>query len=200
MGIVGGFAMTDDHQKQRERFFSLVGYAITRWAYIDRSLFDFCKFALNANDIKTAIIFYRSPSIGDHLELTNALMSASGLPPETLEWWNLIAQVAKDQLPYRNDLAHNPPVQTAHITVVGEHVTKTEQWTEIQTEPTKLLHKSKRSSARKISATADQVSDHIRKVEQLEQAIAALRWKLMGPPPGLSPTIQPPPFPQNLGQ
>src|SRR5882762_5498367 len=34
-----------------------LGYAITRWAYIDRSLFDFCKFALNTTERKTAIVF-----------------------------------------------------------------------------------------------------------------------------------------------
>ena len=28
--------MTDDFLEKRERFFSLAGYAITRWAYIDR--------------------------------------------------------------------------------------------------------------------------------------------------------------------
>src|SRR5258707_12997113 len=47
----------DDFSKRRERFFFLLGYAITRWAYIDRSLFDFCKFALNTTERKTAIVF-----------------------------------------------------------------------------------------------------------------------------------------------
>jgi hypothetical protein len=192
--------MTDDFLKKQERFFALAGYAITRWAYIDRSLFDFCKFALSTTEHKTAIVFYRTPSIGDHLGLANALFGASDLPPEALERWKRIAREMQRLLSFRNDLAHNPPVQLAYITMVGDQVTDQRQEWQFRTDPTKLLHQPPKQKTRKIEATANDVSAHIAKVELLEQAIAALHWQLMGRPPGLGPTIPPPDFPGEMDQ
>jgi hypothetical protein len=73
--------MTDEKKNRLpesyEEFFALVGYAITQWADVDRLLFELCRFALNVSDRKTAIIFYRSQSIKEHLILTNSLLSES---------------------------------------------------------------------------------------------------------------------------
>jgi hypothetical protein len=99
----------DDFRKRQERFFFLVGYAITRWAYVDRSLFEFCRFALNTTDRKTAILFYRTPSIGDHSILANALMRDAQLQAQHLKHWEQIVSAIEKLLPFRNDLAHNPP-------------------------------------------------------------------------------------------
>jgi hypothetical protein len=78
--------MTDDFLKKQERFFALAGYAITRWAYIDRNLFDFCKFALGTTDHKTAIVFYRTPSglrrwvVYDY---ERPILTSAGTPPSS---------------------------------------------------------------------------------------------------------------------
>ena len=193
----------DDFSKRRDRFFFLLGYAITRWAYIDRSLFDFCKFALNTTERKTAIVFYRSPNIGDHLALTNVLMREAQLQPQHLKHWDQIARLTERLLPFRNDIAHNPPAQAAYVTVVvnkhdlsKSHVANQKQEWEIRTEPTKLLHRSKR--VRDFRATSDHILEHIKKVQKLEQAISALRWELMGRPQGLGSTVPAPKFPENL--
>src|ERR1700683_2718029 len=145
----------DDSHKRMERFFSLVGYAITRWAHIDRSLFNFCKFSLDATEHKTAIVFHRSPSIGDHLALTNALMLATKMKPEHLKHRKQVFHFTKKLLPFRNDLAHNPPAQivTLAISLNRSDPTKSrglvpKQWWEIQTEPTKLLHQPKNKKRR----------------------------------------------------
>jgi hypothetical protein len=192
--------MVDDFLKKQERFFALAGYAITRWAYIDRSLFDFCKFALGTTDHKTAIVFYRTPSIGDHLGLVNALFDASELPPEALKHWTRISREIGRLLPFRNDLAHNPPVQKVRIMVVNDGVTRHSEIWQIKTDPTKLLHQPAKKKPRKIEATETVISDHITKVALLEQAISALRWQLMGRLPGLGPTIPPPVFPAEMDQ
>jgi hypothetical protein len=197
----------DDFRKRREKFFFLVGYAITRWAYVDRSLFDFCQFALNTSEHKTAIIFYRTPNIGDHLTLTNALMADAQLQALHKKHWEQIVRAIGALLPFRNDLAHNPPVQTGFTAIAMNkndpsktHVTEHKQWWEIRTEPRKLLHRPKIKKLRKTEADSDQIFDHIKKVEMLEDAITALRWELLGRPTGIGPTVPAPTFPPEMDQ
>jgi hypothetical protein len=197
----------DDFRKRQEKFFFLVGYAITRWAYVDRSLFDFCKFALNTSERKTAIIFYRSPNIGDHLTLTNALMADAQLQPLHKKHWEQIVRAIEALLPFRNDLAHNPPVQTGFMAIAMNkndpsktHATEHKQWWEIRTEPRKLLHRPKNKKLREIKADSDQIFDHIKKVEILEDAISALCWELFGRPTGIGPTVPAPIFPPEMDQ
>jgi hypothetical protein len=197
----------DEFRKRQERFFFLVGYAITRWAYVDRSLFDFCEFALNTTERKTAILFYRTPSIGDHLTLTNALMRDAQLETRHSKHWEQIVGAIETLLPFRNDLAHNPPVQTGFMAIAMDkdnplktHATEHKQWWEIRTEPKKLLHKPKNKKPREIKATSDQILEHIKMVETLEQAISALSWEVLGRPKGLGPTVPAPIFPPEMDQ
>lgn len=195
----------DDSRKRMERFFFLVGYAITRWAYIDRSFFDFCKFCLNTTEHKTAIIFHRTPNIGDHLGLTNALMHTTEMKAEHLKHWELIVRAVEKLLPFRNEIAHNPPAQVAHLDVVIDpkeptkpgRIISTKQWWEIRTEPTKLLNRKKRQT---IQAKDEQLEDHIKKITLVERAIHALDWELRGRPPGIGPAAPAPEFPADLNQ
>jgi hypothetical protein len=191
----------DDHSKRFERFFSLLGYAITRWAHIDRSLFDLCKFALNTTEHKTAIVFHRSPNIGDHLALANALIHATDLKREQLKHWENIAVAVEKLLPFRNDIAHNPPTQVAHMSArLHRSDLDVKQWWEIRTEPTKLLHQPKNKKRREMKAKEDDLLKHIRKVNRAQTAFYALQWELMGPPPGTGPAVRVPTFPANLDQ
>jgi hypothetical protein len=197
----------DDFRKRQERFFFLVGYAISRWAYVDRSLFDFCKFALNTTDHKTAIIFFRTPNIGDHLALTNALMADAQLEPLHKKHWQQITRAIEALLPFRNDLAHNPPVQSGFMAIVlnkndplKSRATEHKQWWEIRTEPRKLLHKPKNKKVREIKSDSDQIFEHIKKVETLENAISALYWELLGRPVGVGPAVPAPIFPPEMDQ
>lgn len=190
-----------DHQAEMERFFLRVGYAITRWAHVDSSLFTLCQYALNTTELKTAIVFHRTPSIGDHLRLTGALMQATDLKPDHLKHWKMIQGAIEKLLPFRNELAHNPPAQVAFMEVrlskkSAPRTANVRQWWEIQTEPTKLLHPTK--SKKGIKATTEQIVEHIRKVDRLQKAMYALQWELTGRPKGLGPGVPAPSFPANL--
>jgi hypothetical protein len=133
-------------------------------------------------------------------------MHASELEPDKLKHWETIYAAIEKLLPFRNDIAHNPSTQVAHISAKIGHdnkpakVLETKEWWEIRTEPKKLLHKPKNRKPRDIKATADDVSQHIKKLDVLLQAISALHWELMGRPPGLGPAIPPPVFPQDMDQ
>lgn len=195
----------DDASKEYERFFFLVGYAISRWAYIDRSLFDLCKFALNTTEHKTAIVFHRKPSIGEHLSLTDELLRASELQPRPLEHWNKIKLAMENLLPFRNDIAHNPPAQAGYMTIIMDkddpsksHVINRKQQMEIRTDQTKLLRQSKKKKNQGVKVTSENITEHIKKVATLQKAIYALSWELTGRPKGLGPTIPAPEFPTDL--
>jgi hypothetical protein len=88
--------------RPREAFFATLGYAISRWAHVDRALFDFCKFALQTTEAKTAIVFYRSPSIGDHQITVDKLMRIS-VRDAQLKQWMKISKTIDRLLTFRND-------------------------------------------------------------------------------------------------
>jgi hypothetical protein len=174
----------DKSRKRMEWFFFLVGYAISRWAHVDRTLFDFCRFALGTNEEKTAIVFYRSQSIGDHLALTDALMLAAQLQDHHLAQWKRIRGKIDKLLPFRNDIAHNPPVQKLSMqafvsrdpSVPGRMENVGECWA-IETESKKLLQTK---STREISATDAELVEHIRSVDDLQKDMYDLRWNVSG--------------------
>jgi hypothetical protein len=199
--------MTDEdaHWKMREEFFSLVGQAITRWSYIDRDLFDFCRFALNASEKMSAIIFYRSPTIGDHMNLTDSLMKAAQLHERHLRQWAAILAEMNRLLPLRNEIAHNPHVSAGMIVIQLNskssepgQVVSNEQWYEIRTEQRKLLRQSKNKAAQPFKVKSADLLKHLQELQVLEDAIHAVQWDLFGRPRGLSPTIPAPEFPRSL--
>jgi hypothetical protein len=164
-----------DAKTRFDAFFSAVGYAITQWAYIDSALFDFCNFSLATGKEKAAVVFYRSPNISDHLALVDKLMGLSLASGPTQKRWKKIAELIRDLLPFRNELAHNPPVQTISATVFlgaspDVQPPPRHGWL-ITTESTKLLAKQKKP----IRAEINQVIDHIQAVEALRKEINALK-------------------------
>jgi len=95
-------------------FFAHIGYAITRWAFIDRDLFQFCHWALATTEAKTAVVFYGSAQIGVHISLTDTLMKQS-VSGRDLKEWQAIKLELDRLLPLRNDLAHEPVQQIVHF-------------------------------------------------------------------------------------
>jgi hypothetical protein len=166
---------TENETRQRmERFFSRVGYAITRWGYVDRALFDSCRFALGTTEEKTAVVFYRSPNIKEHLMLADALLTLS-LNNRLLKRWSTITDMVDKHLPFRNELAHNPPAQVMHIIArLGDPNAPVKSWWEITTEPTKLLH-GKRSAR---TAKEEDITEHIREVNKLLDEMYSLQKML----------------------
>jgi hypothetical protein len=165
-------------REQMERFFSRVGYAITRWGHVDRALFDFCRFALDTTDEKAAVVFYGSPNIGNHLVLADALMSLS-VNKRLLKRWKEIVKIANEHLPFRNELAHNPPVQAIHIIAVlgGDPkcpIPPPESWWEIKTDQSKLLHRRRQPWR----AKEQDITNHIHAIDKILHQMWTLRKML----------------------
>jgi hypothetical protein len=164
----------DQAQDKFDKFFSRLGYAITRWAHVDANLFEFCHFALGKERELTAAIFYRTPNIKDHLMLTDALMGYA-LRGKRLNKWKEIYKVANDHLSFRNALAHSPPAQIIEIIAVIGGKPKFDvpppigYW-QISTDERKLLHKK----GSKLKITIEDIVEHIKTVNRLIELMWAL--------------------------
>jgi hypothetical protein len=167
-------------------FFVAMGYAISRWAHVDRALFDLCKFALQATDSKTAAVFYRSPHIGDHLTLVDQLMHLS-LRRSRLSDWERISATIKQLVPFRNDIVHNPAVETIELigvwnpenkepspTLKKRLAERPKQWWAIRPEPTKTILRR----ARFVEAKREDLIAHITAVNALLSEMWALQRNL----------------------
>jgi hypothetical protein len=191
-------------KSDRRRFYARLGYAISRWAYVDEQLFTFCRFALGVSEKRAAIVFYRGQTIGEHFAVTDALMKAAQLQDRHLEQWARIGKKINDLLPFRNDIAHNPVVQAGLMIVVLDdvsngpgHVKSNKDWQAIRTSRTKLIHRTK--GTREIDVTEADMLAHIDAVSDLEDDMHDLRWSLLGPPRGVNPKARRPYIPRDLG-
>ena len=169
---------SDEHLKEaiqeRSKFFAAVGYAIVQWANIDRALFDFCQFALNASAKKTAAIFYRSQTIGEHLGLTDSLMVIA-LPKRLQKDWGRLYKLIDNNIAFRNQIAHNPSAQVLKSRIkFGQSAEAQETnelfWASI-TEPTKTLRKSKKKSSLPNLIKTKDVLAHIAVVKSMRADI-----------------------------
>jgi hypothetical protein len=200
---------TDDTlQNTRDEFFARVGYAITRWAHVDRCLFALCDYAIGANKEMASAIFYKSPNIGDHLSLANVLLAYSVDEGNKKTWSELYLRI-EELLPFRNELAHNPPSQNVSLKVavdVGPKAPPAEivaalpnasvgipdiYWS-IRTEGNKLLHKKKRSKNSDIRK--EEIVTHIEDVNKLIKSLRAFEASLPQPRV-LTPAKSSPPTP-----
>jgi hypothetical protein len=157
-------------RSDHKEFFFHVGFVISRWAHIDRTLFDCCRFALNTNPHKASVVFYRAQTIGEHLGLTDSLMTLS-LSAKNAKLWRKLSKRINDLLPFRNEIAHNPAgvFGTSTITVPKDgsrpaQINFENRWWAIETEESKLLNKNKKPAHVKI----EDLDDHARAVIGLE--------------------------------
>lgn len=174
--------------KEYRSFFAHIGVAITRWAYVDRELFELCAFCLKTDERKVAVVFYRSPQISDHITLLGHLMPLSVESDLASEWKSLSSRLSA-LLNFRNEIAHNPPMQALRLDLVlrqpGEAppteaedaVIVAPTWS-IRTEPSKLLR-----GRQEVVTQKAQIAEHIALVNQLMDELTAFHDKLRKQPP-----------------
>jgi hypothetical protein len=104
-----------DPEKIKKEFFAALGYAINRWAYIERDLFEIFRVLLNTrSDAKAAYLFYKSKTISDHFTMTNVIVKLS-INTARLRKWNKIEKAFNALIPFRNRLAHDPSTRIVHF-------------------------------------------------------------------------------------
>jgi hypothetical protein len=109
------FAMLGSSPVSTEDFFIWLGKCITSWARVEDHLFEICVQSLGATRQRTAIVYYRTPTIDARLKLTDELVRTV-LPKKKggdhdhsdVKIWDCLRKRIGSLLPTRNRLAHNP--------------------------------------------------------------------------------------------
>ncbi len=149
----------------KREFYQWVGQCITEWANVERQLFRLCNFALGAGPERTAIIYYRTPTLDSRLDLVEELIRTK-LPrrikadgshdhPLVIEWKTIIKDV-KDLLQTRNLIAHHPHKETEHWVWIDEDLVETTSWVEIY----RAFHERMRKKSKKTSIMAYSLPSH----------------------------------------
>jgi len=168
---------------KRTQFFYHLGYAINKWASIDRHLFDLFKFSLATNsEAKASYLFYKATTISEHFMMTDILVRES-ISNSDLEKWDAITSNFRVLTDFRNRLAHDPATQI--VSAVGNtSKTKTDPvpvpeptW-QLYIEQAKMLKPKKPGQTKTAPVTVEQILDHIHHVEILDAAISIFRDKL----------------------
>lgn len=94
-----------------DRFFAAAGRCIVGWSFIDRVLYDVFETALGAEPAKASIIYYRSPSLSDHLVLTDKIVGVTLKGTAEHKAWNDLKKRVEKLSPVRNKVAHHPITQ-----------------------------------------------------------------------------------------
>jgi hypothetical protein len=96
-------------------FFTWLGKCITSWAQVEDHLFEICAFSLGSTKERTAVVYYRTPTIDSRLSLTDELIRTVLPRKESGEHdhadviiWNNIRKEIIAALPARNRMAHHP--------------------------------------------------------------------------------------------
>jgi hypothetical protein len=162
----------------RIQFFFHMGFAISRWAYVERDLFEVFRVLLGSNlDEKAAYLFYASTSINHHFEMTSGLVEMSANPKQK-KVWKKIAQLFKDNIALRNRLAHDPAAQI--VSAVG-YAGSTGSRTQPLTSPPPPAWELHRESAKPKKpgdtqpVTIARIKKHIEEVEKLKTALEMFR-------------------------
>ena len=105
--------MTEEAQK----FYAALGQCITMWSHIEGRLFLVCNLCLRSDEAIAAIVFFRTPSLEARISLSNDLVTQrlqpeplrSGQhPPKLLKLWSKVHAELKQNIFFRNYIAHQP--------------------------------------------------------------------------------------------
>jgi hypothetical protein len=103
-----------------DAFFTWVGKCITSWAEVEEHLFEICHHVLGSTRHRTAIVYFRTPTIDARLNLTDELLlsilprkdrPSGGHDHVDVKTWNEIRKGIIALLPTRNRLAHHPVIE-----------------------------------------------------------------------------------------
>jgi hypothetical protein len=119
-------------QVEQQELFASLGRAITDWANLEDELFEITASILGSSRHRTAIVFYRTPTLESRTTLTSDLVESlwpslepGGHPAPLLKEWKTLQADIKSLLPVRNSLAHHQvaPVVSVYTSDGGKNLT-----------------------------------------------------------------------------
>jgi len=171
--------------EQAKEFLYSVGEAITEWATIDEQLFLIFTDVLRTDQHLSAIIYYRTNTLGARLSLVDELVRAvcpkparksGGHVSKVEEHWTARKTEMDDLLATRNHLAHSPasPHATFDPNSDSRNVTITDVWWASYVSRTEKM----RGRPPKKDLKINDVKAHLGKVHQLWMKLRDFRDEL----------------------
>jgi hypothetical protein len=160
-------------------FFFHLGFAINRWAFVERELFHVFRFLLgNTSDSAASYLFYKQPTTALRFSMVDTLVDAILTPSHKNRWAGIKKRFNKE-IPLRNRLAHDPSNQIVSAAgSVGSSAPPPVPppiW-ELQWEPAKLLQSKKPGDLQPVNVT--RIVTHISEVTDLQNELSEFRKKL----------------------
>jgi hypothetical protein len=162
-------------KEHRDEFYRMIGHCVTRWAFVDRTLFSLCHICLGTTPEQTALVFYKFSSINDHKLLAGNLIKITAKPDRDInKQWADISSVFEKLIPFRNFIVHNPvrggANKTSQINKDGTHGKAIVSITnEIYIEGGKLYNKDVLPEINK--ADFNDLKDHYLSVEEMNKKL-----------------------------
>jgi hypothetical protein len=176
--------------RRDEQIFSrLIGECITRWAFIDRALFEYCNYCLGGRWPITAIVFYRTPQLKQRLDLVDELLRKTiffikvRIPSRSrvaqqrcdtmLREWAIINKKLNGLIEVRNVIAHQPMMRAGTTKKHGKG-DRAHYYFAIQTE----MRASYRSGRKHWVLKVEDLRSHFRKTEAMIRVLRGFLSRL----------------------
>lgn len=98
-----------------KEFYSVLGYCVNQWSYIDRTMFEVCELCLDIDEIKAAIIFYQNTNFEFRKRMVFELVAISLGKDCPKELWKEISSAMEELQKFRNIVAHHPTKQYGEV-------------------------------------------------------------------------------------
>jgi hypothetical protein len=182
MAVIKLFPTSKIARRDEQIFSRLIGECITRWAFIDRALFEYSNYCLGGRWPITAIVYYRTPQLKQRLDLVDELLRKTiffikvRIPSRSrvahqrcdamLKEWAIINKKITGLIEIRNVIAHQPMIRVGTTKKHGKSV-RAHYYFAIQTE----MNASYRSGRKHWILKVEDLRSHFRKAEAVIKAL-----------------------------
>lgn len=160
----------EEYHEAEVKFFYTLGTCVSRWAFVDRQLYRLFLFALKADALRSAILYYKQKTLHQRLQYVDDLLEQT-VTTEDFEyvWRPLRNRLLNDLIPTRNIFVHHPPARTG-----ASDGTKAVYSYSIHIEPNeRILSRQYPGLKGKRELELDDLEQHAKAVEAIEGELSA---------------------------
>jgi len=159
-----------------KQFYARLGFCISRWAYIERELYQISKWALGCSDTLATYVFYQWSSFENKIKYVDGLLERAASKQARSEWKGLNSNIKALAID-RNFIVHQPAAVASHHRInisTGAVESELEQHI-IRTEPLEV-----RAGKRKDRViTSDDLVKHIIALNALSRHLVDFSGRLL---------------------
>jgi len=172
--IIKAFPKRKEYRHAEERFLRALGLCVSQWAFVDRQLFRLFRLMLGAATHRAAVIYYTPKTLAQRVQFVDKLFEQNLSPDQYKDNWKPLLKKLDTLIPVRNIFVHHP-TRRLHTAREGKAVYEYAIHFE---ENERLVSKMPKALGEKGCLDVDDLKRHARAVDDLHNALDALRRKL----------------------